>query len=348
MGSISTVDARPLLTKALADVYKERISPLGFLRSFFMNKEFTTRFISIQVQRGSEKVAVDVERGTEGNRNTLSKSTEKIFDPPYYSEYLDATELHLYDILFGSKSIDSGAFAQFVEELSDGMHMLQDKIERAYELQCAQVIETGIVQLEAGINIDFKRKAASLVDGSATPWTDDANNPMDQIKAGCEFLRKTGKAQGTVFNIIMGSSAKAAFDGNQNVIDTANLRRVDNLNIRMPQRNSVGGTTHGEFSAGDYVIRLWTYPEFYENSSGTVTPYINSKKIIILPEAPRFSLSFAAVPQLLTEGQQPRKGAFIISDYKDERRKKHDFVIESAGVAVPVAVDQIYTRQVVA
>jgi hypothetical protein len=348
MANIASSDARALFTKMLVDVYKERTAPTSFLRSFFTVKEEVTKELSIEVQRGTEKIAVDVERGTEGNRNKFSRSTEKIFVPPYYREYFDATELSLYDRLFGSTEIDDGIFTAFLEQVAEKLRLLQDKIERAYEVQCSQVLETGIVTLNAGINIDFKRKAASLIDNSGTPWTTGANDPYADLEEGGNFLRQTGKISGGVINAIMGSSALSAFLNNTIVKDRADVRNFFLDMVRGPQKNSVGAALHGEVSAGSYNFRIWTYPEFYDNSSGVSTPYINAKKVILLPEAPRFVLGFAAVPQLATVNGGVKKGAYIVGDYIDERNHKHIFDIRSAGVAIPVAVDQIYTMQVVA
>lgn len=348
MSNIAVTDARALFTKMLIDVYKERITPMSFLRSFFPVSESSTKELSIEVQRGTERIAVDVERGTEGNRNSFSKSTEKIFVPPYYREYFDATELDLYDRLFGStnESINDGIFTDFINSVADKLRILQDKIERAYELQCSQVLETGIVTLNAGVSINFKRKALSLVDNSSTPWT-GANNPYTQMEVGAVFLRTTGKAVGPVVDVIMGGDAHTAFNANQFVLARGPLTNVNFDALRAPQRTAVGAAFHGEISLGSYRARIWTYPEYYETSNGVMTPYINPKKIIMLPESPRFKLGFAAVPQLLTTGRVVTKGQYVFGNYMDERKAKHDFDIKSAGVAIPVAVDQIWTAQVV-
>lgn len=351
MGQISTSDARGLFTKMLIAVYKERTVPTSFLRSFFKTKESPTLEVSIEVQRGTEKIAVDVQRGTEGNRNQFSRSNEKIFVPPYYREYFDNTSLMLYDRLFGSDGmIDSAIFSAFLQEVADKYQALQEKIERAYELQCSQVLETGVVQLQQEINIDFKRKAGSLVDLSGTPWTNDANNPFTHIEAGCLWLRQNGKAMGAVFNMIAGSEVKTAFDNNAKVTSSANLRRVDHVNISMPQRNSVGATSHGEFAAGDYIIRLWTYPQYYTNAAGSQLPYVNSKKFILLPETPNFDMAFGAVPRLLdgSKAAGVKKGAFVFGDFVDPRHDAHVYDVKSAGVAIPTAIDQIYTAKPIA
>lgn len=348
MGAITTQDAQGQYTKILMDVYREKISPTGFLRSFFPEKEERTKLLSIEVERGTEKIAVDVERGTEGNRNTYSLRTEKIFKPPYYREYVDATELDSYDRLFGSSSIDEGVFTMFLEDISAKVIGLREKIDRSYERQCAQVLETGIVTLERGVNINFKRKSDSLVDLSATPWTNDANNPYTHLETGATFLRQKGKSQGGVFNLICGSEALNAFLNNAIVKARADVRNFFLDLVRAPQRNSTGAALHGEITAGSYNIRLWTYPEFYDAADGTSTPYVNAKKVIMIPEVPRFRLGFAAVPQLPTLGQGVIPGKFLYGDYIDERNHKHIFDVRSAGVAIPIAVDQIWTAQVVA
>lgn len=350
MAAIPSNQARGLFTQMVVDLYRERPVVQSFLRSFFATKEESTRYLSIEVQRGTEKVAVDVLRGTEGNRNMFSRSTEKIFEPPLFREFFDATQLDLYDRLFGSTSIDSGVFGRFMEQVVEKLGLLQDKIERAYELQCAQVFETGIVTVAQGTNIDYKRKATSLVDKTAgNYWATGTINPFTDLENGCNFLRQVGKTQGGTYNAIMGSQALADFYANTIVQNRADIRNFSLDAVRAPQRNAVGAALHGQVSAGSYNVNIWTYPEFYDNSSSVSTPFINPKKVILLPEAPKFTMAFAAVPQLVDEANpMPTKGAFRISDFRDERKSTHEYDIQSAGLAIPTAVDQIYTVQVVA
>lgn len=345
--AIPAGDIRNTFTKMLVAVYKEKTVTTSFLRSFFPAKETMTKEISIEVQRGLEKIAVDVERGTDGNRNTFSKSTEKIFVPPFYWEYLTANDHRLYDVAIGMQN--EAAFGQLTTELADDFFKLRQKIERAYELQCSEIFDTGIVQLAAGTNIDFKRKAASLVDLTASPWTVGTNDPYSDLADGAKFIRQVGKAQGSTYNVIMGATALDAFLNNTIVKDRADIRNYGLDAVRAPQRDSVGGSFHGTVSAGAYNFRIWSYPEYYDNVSNVSTPYIDDKKIIILPEAPNFNLSFGAVPQLIgVGGTTPQNGAFLIQDFIDERATAHEMHIKSAGVAIPVAVDQIYTAEVIA
>jgi len=126
MGVIPASQARALFTQGLVDIYREQVKTTSFLRSFFPTEEFGTKYLSVEVERGFEKVAVDVTRGTEGNRNVFSKSTEKIWEPPLYDEFFDMTQLDLYDRLFTSSgNISDTDFGALIAEASNRTYALQ-------------------------------------------------------------------------------------------------------------------------------------------------------------------------------------------------------------------------------
>lgn len=349
--AITITEARGRFTKMLIDVYQERIRPTGFLRSFFPTVTSPTKHVSIEVERGFEKIAVDVVRGTEGNRNRFSRSTEKIFEPPLYREYFDATELDLYDRVLGSQGdANERLFVALMNSVADRLGQLQDKEERAIELQCAQVLETGIVTLKHAITVDFKRKAASLVDPGAGNYFADNIDPFAQFEAGCNFLRQVGKSGDGTFNAILGSTALADLLANTKFTARQNLFNMALDAVVGPARNNVGATFHGTITAGSYKVQLWAYPQFYDHATtGVSTPYIDAKKVTMIPSNPRFKTAFGAVPQLIGQpGQMPTQGAFVYGEFMDERNAKHDFDVQTAPLAIPIAVDQIYTFRGVA
>lgn len=353
MGAIPTTEARSLYTNALVAVLKERNKPKSFLRSFFKVEEKGTKYLSIEVQRGTERLASDVLRGTEGNRNTFSRSTQKIFEPPYFREFFDATSLDIYDRMFTANGVVTEEMvADYVSQLAEKLSMLQDKIERAYEKQAADVFETGIITLVTGNEqIDYKRKAGSLVDkGAGNYWTTGSVDVFADLKNAGKFLRETGKSDGMVLNAICGDEALAALMSNTTFLDRQNLFNMSLDAIAPPIRNSSGGTAHGRLSAGTFIVNIWSYNDIYETSNGTKTPYLNPKNVIVLPNTDTaFVHGFAAVPQLLDGGgAQNVKGAYKFGEFVDKRKKTHEYDVESAGLMIPVSVDQIYTLKVVA
>jgi hypothetical protein len=344
---IAFQQARGVYTEALIAVFRESVPVMSFLRSFFPASFYKTKIVSIEVQRGTETIAVDVIRGTNGNRNKVTRSTLKEFLPPYFDEYFNINELDAYDRALGSE--DPRAMANLSAESASKLIELRNKIERAIELMCAQIFEFGVISLVSGDSIDFKRKAASLVANNAgNTWATGTVSPYDTLEAGAKFLRETGKVMGSNFNVILGGEALNDFLKNDIVLQRNDIVRLPLDQIQSPVKNAVGSSYHGRVSAGSYTFDLWTYPEVYEDESGVNHYYWNEKKICILPEITGFKMAYALVPQLLTGGQTPQVGEYLIQDFIDERQTAHEQHIKSAPIPVPVKVDQMYTVQVVA
>lgn len=353
--NISTTDAIGLYTKKVVEVYQERPKVNSFLRSFFPTGPgdvTDTLEVSILVERGSEKIAVDVLRGTDGNRNTFTRSTEKIFIPPYYREYFDQTHLQMYERLFALTEISANAFGRLLNDTADHMMSLQNKIERSIELMIAQIFEDGIVQLKDAQNIDYKRKAGSKVNvsGSGGYWTVGATDVFAQLQAGAAWLRQNGKVASQRFNAIMGSQAITALMANTTFLNRQNIFNMKLDTVNPPQRDAAGGVYHGTLTAGPYLIDVWTYPEYYEDpaNNNVLTEYIDPKIVIMIPNGARYKTVFAAVPQLIGPGGTIQTGQYIFSKYEDEKKKTREFHIESAPLPIPVQIDTIYTMQVVA
>lgn len=347
--SISTNQALPLLTNRIAKLYREQTEVKGFLRSFFPTNTNTTRYVSIEVERENEKIAVDVVRGSDGNRNTMSRSTQKTFEPNYYHEYFDMAELDVYNRAVGSEVISASVFAELAEKAGKRVMKLQNKIDRAGELQCAQALQSGIVTSVVGTNIDYKRKSASMVDlGANNYWADSGVDPKSSILTGCEFLRATGKAQGAAFNMIMGSKALADLLNNPKIQASADNRRYMLDSIMAPQREAVGSVYHGTLSVGSWIVHLWTYPEYYTDAAGVQKQYVEPENAILLPEKPNFSLEYAAVPQLVGQASQLQEGKYLLQRFTDARAATDEWDMKSAFLAIPTAIDQIYTIQAVA
>lgn len=355
--AISAADIRGLFTKTLVDVYQERIKPTDFLQSFFPLDIVPTKTFSIEVERTGEKVAIDTVRGTEGNRNTFSRSTEKIYEPPFFREYLDYTELDLYDRVLGSQgNANAPLFLALANQGADRLGMIIDKIKRAKEIQCAQVLRSGIVTMRYGVtgSIDYKRKATSIVDVGADYFATNSD-PFAVFEKGGNFLRQIGRQGDGTYNAILGTDAlrdllaNTKFTTRQNLFNMA----LDAVVAPAGTRNGAGATFHGTITCGTYKVQLWAYPQFYDLDNGdgtfTSTPYWDPKYVVMVPSKPRFKMVHCAVPMLIGQpGQLPQQGEYVLQEFLDERLAKHILDTQSAPVAVPTAVDTIYTFKAVA
>lgn len=350
MGNMNASQARRLYKQQTVAFFSDRRPVQSFFRSFFKQVETASRFISVEVEREGETVAVDVLRSTGGNRNTWDRKTQKVYDPAAYDEYFDATELDCYDDLFGTEDgvVSSVAFGKFLEQANSKMEGLFNKIDRAYEIQSMQALVNGIVVLKNGDNIDYKRKAASIVAyNAAWNWALTTIDPNDKIKEGCDFINDTGKVTSNVFNIIMSGDVYNAYINNVKV-QARSLQVQWGMDMIVPAtKDAAGKIYHGQITVDNYILRIWTANGSYKDPlTGVQTRYMPAKKILILPEDTNNTLTYGLVPQLATNGQVVKKGKFITYDYADERNATHEMGVKSCGLAVPVAIDQAYTVQV--
>lgn len=357
--AIQTQQARAIFTQVYLDKFKEMIPAPSFLRSFFATKTFDTRYVGIEVIRGTERIAVDVQRGASGNRNTFSKQSERIYQPPMYNENFDATELDRYDRVFGeAPDMAPKTIGYLASDVAEKLAMLKAKIERAEEYQCMQVLNTGVVTLTNGDNIDFKRKSGSLVDlsGAGGYWSTTTTDIDAQLTAGGAFLRQYGKTAIAELNLITSSAGLGLlkktdwWKNNAGYFTQATL-----LDIHAPQKNSTGAVLHGRITAGGFVFNLWTYDEVYEDSTGTITRYLPANKAIVVPAmGSRFEMVYAGIPAIIADTTkaeysqyiQQLAAAYYVNNYIDPIRKTHTFEVLSAPLAVPVSIDQIYTMKI--
>lgn len=356
MASITIQEAQGQFTKAVMAVYKERVPAPSFLRSFFPSAPPTAaKLVSVFVQRGTEKVAVDVSRGSQGNRNQWSRSTEKMFEPLYYRENFDLTSLQFYDRYWGSAkdgSISDAVLGTLINSVVENQQELVDKIERSIEVMCAQILKTGKIVSFAGgtgIEVDFKRKAESIVDHGVY-WGTNTTDPFEHLELGGIFLRQYGKMKGNVINAICGREAINALKKNTIFQDRQKMFSTNWDNVMTVQKNATGAAYHGWIEAGTFIVNLWSYPEYYQDpdNNNAMTPYVDEKYVVLLPNDANFKTAFGAPPQVLEPGQAPKVGQFIFSDYVSTDKRSHTYDVESCPLPVPVAIDQIYTLKAVA
>ena len=251
---ISLSEVRGLFSKALVAVFSSKMRTTNFLRSFFKENENDSLNVSIQVRQGTTKISVDVLRGTDGNMNASSISSEKIIQPPYYEEKIAANELDFYDKVFGTEAPSPATVARYAKNLSNDMLMLKDKIDRSIELQCSQVLVDGVVKLKKATNIDFKRKAGSIQASALNDWLVGTNDPSVDFIKGAKFIRENANSSAATFDVIMDGDAFEAMINNETFQKKCDLKDVDLNKINMPQatKEATGSFLHGTVSAGSF------------------------------------------------------------------------------------------------
>ncbi|QCW21731.1 putative major capsid protein [Flavobacterium phage FCOV-S2] len=359
--AISLLQHSEKLTKKVVGTFDEMIPVRAGFSEFFPRETTPSLEIDVEVQRDNDLIAVDVQRFTEGNPGKITRLTEHKYIPPYFKQeyYFNLDAVYMNTIAQGVMN-NPNINRQLGQNALKNMNKERLKIERAIRKQQAQVLQTGIVTMVNGDNINYRRKAGSIVDidVAGVYWSDAANaTPLKDIQEGLRFLRDEGNSASSVVNLIMRSEGLNALTATAQFLKEADVRRIDRVTLSMPQFSEVSGMAyHGQIGAGDFDVNLWTYNEKYTDASGNTQFYLDANKAILLPGDFQGKTVFGGLPSLsdLSIGGQMAtvptvvEAEYLLRPFANERTMQSGLELTSAPLVIPFTIDKIYTMKVLA
>ncbi len=357
--AISILEHSNALTKKIVGKFEEMIPVRTGFAGWFPEETTPTLEVDVEVQRGSDLIAVDVVRFTEGNKNKSSRMSEHKYIPPYFKEDYDfqRDQVYMNTIALGVGMENAQVNAAIAKNAVKQVAKNRDKIIRAVRKQQADVLQTGIVTLKNGDNIDYKRKASSMV-VVTIPWSTSATaKPLDDIRAGMTFLRNQGNSSGASVNVIMRGDAFAAMMETSQIKDQAKnvVEQVQRISIGMPQFDEASGfSLQGKVAAGDFTVYIWTYNEKYTDTDGTEKYYLSNANVVMLPDDFMGKTIYGGLPTMNTnviggvEVDMPAivEANFLLRAYSDKKTMSSTLELTSAPLVVPFTIDKVYTMQV--
>ena len=297
-------------------LFVQRRSPNGFLSRLFVIRPggvFNGKKVAIDIQRFGEQVALVVKQGTGPRLNDLDIFTTKEFEPPSYGE---AVPFDVNDLLDRMAGVDpyTAAYedyaAQLIAYMINGFSLIDDKIKRGIELQAAQILQTGKLQLtdETGAvlyELDFSPKVSHFPTVSVS-WS-GGGDKLGDLEALAKVIRQDGKVNPN--RLIMGETALKYFINDATVKEQLDNRKVDIGEIA-PEFADSGATFYGFVWIGNYRFEIWSYPDTYEDpQTGLPVLYIEPDKVVMLSDRTRLDKASARVP--LPLGPDPRVAQFL-------------------------------------
>lgn len=359
--SISIINHSKTIVSKIVGKFEEMIPVRSGFSGWFPEETTPTLEVDVEVQRDNDLIAVDVVRFTEGNKNKYTRATEHKYVPPFFKEDYDfqRDQVYMNTVAMGVTG-NPNINRVIAQNALKAVEKNRAKIERAIRKQQADVLQTGIVTVANGDNVDYRRKAASMVnvDTAGDYWSVAATaTPIDDLAAGMRFLRDVGNSNGSVVNVVMRTAAFNAFLNTTQVKTQADIRRIDRVNIAMPQFSEASGfALQGQIAAGDFVVNLWTYNEKYTDANGVTQYYLAESNVIMLPDDFMGKTVFGGLPVLneTTVGGQTVKvpgvveANYLIRAYSDEKTISSTIELTSAPLVIPFTIDKIYTMKVLA
>lgn len=279
------VIAKMLTVKAKPD--------MGF-RQFFKDVETDSYGIEYDVRRKNRRVSIDISLYEKGKVVRMDKVTQKNAVPANYDEKFDYSALEAFEnVRSENGGVAPKPYNQLLSQTAEGVAGIDEAFDRAEELACASIMLLGTFPIKKGTTIDFRRKADSLLAYDAgRDFSVDTVNPESVFVLGAEFLIKEAKANpGEAFDVILGSEAHIAFKNNPIVQKQADLKDMNymNLTTKAPMKDL---TPHGEYTAGAYRFRIWTYTGYYDDADGNTQTYMDPKAMIMLPSVVDFNFVY--------------------------------------------------------
>lgn len=329
--------------------FVENQEVLSGLNTFFPRQTVRTKAVTLNVIRNGKPIAIDVQRCVDASRREFSKSTQKIFVPPSYKEKFDFTACEAFDRVSAGQDLSQGDAANLLDESTTKLQDLRNAQERAILKQEADILQFGFATFKNHDSIDFRRKAASMVTktGAAT-WNQSTADPKADLQVGCNFLRSIGGSTGGVVNAIMGENALSNLIAHPKIIANADIKNINRDQISMPMMEASGLVFHGQMSAGDFIVNLWTYNDEYEETNGVFVRYIATDNVVLLPTDFRAKVVFAAQNGAYRRADgspyiQVTEGEYLVTDYVDAEKTTWEIELKSAPLAIPITVDKMYT-----
>lgn len=360
--AISIIEHNAAMTSKIVGAFDEQITVAAGFSQWFPRETTPTYYIDIHTRRGTRKIAPDVVRFTEGIPTKLSNVTHDKFLPPYYEleYYFNRDEVYMNALSFGTMT-NPGTNRMIARNAFENLLEQRLMIERSIRRQMAGVLQTGIITLVNGDNINFRRRAESMVDiatDGGVYWNNSTTaTPLADIATGAAFLRNIGTASGNELNLIARSNVIANLMATTQVKDAADLRWIERVNIGFPQfTESTGFTFNGQIAAGDFRVNLWSYDEFYEDENEVTQYYMDEGNVVLLPanfEGKTVFGGLYGMKDATVEGVDTRIPAIMEKEYSirgfsDEKTMSSGLIQSSAPIVLPITVDRIYTMKVLA
>jgi hypothetical protein len=347
------------LTAKIVGKFEEDIPVRSGFSAWFPEETTPTFEVDVEVQRDNDLIASDVIRFTEGNKNKFSRVSEHKYIPPYFKEDYDfqRDQVYMNTVAMGVGMDNVQVNSVIAKNAVKAIRKNRDKIVRAIRKQQADVLQTGIVSLTNGDNINYNRKASSMVVAPVL-WSNVATaKPIDDLRNGMSFLRNVGNSSGSAVNVVMRGDAFAAMIATDQITKQGPnvIEQIQRINVGMPQfTEATGFALHGRIAAGDFVVNLWTYNEKYTDANGVTQFYLANNKVIVLPDDFQGKTIFGGLPTLNTSSvggvsvDVPGivETDYLIRAYSDQKTISSTIELTSAPLVVPFTIDKIYTLQV--
>lgn len=293
-------------TASVLTPYIENASPTQFLTSFFsipaaggIHNQDEVEYDS-QVEDDFAAVPVD-NSGSDYNLNDFSGFNREKVEPPVYKEGIEIPVSKLAKLQPGQSIYDNVDFQMNGADLvGQSISKLQNKIRRAQEIQAAQILTTGQLDILAASGVSKYTLDFGLPDGNffnaTTAWSTTASaDPKADIKAACALVPN---ATDCIMDSASFDAAIKVTSFKDNFIYPQAGTGLGFIRPGSPQ-SPFGTMFMGQLIVGGQKLNMWIYDEgvkLYPTATSKTAFLV--KKCIVLNNSRR-DATFGSIPSFV-------------------------------------------------
>jgi hypothetical protein len=288
-GGINIYEPRTMLP-----AFKKRMPVTTFLRDRYFPgaRVFPTKHVDMDYYKGGQEVAPFVVDGA----GPVNIKRDGFKTQSYTAPFINIGrpyDVNLLETRLPGEELYSGLTPEerAARLIQEDYQELDDRITRREELMVAQCLQTGTVTLTGYIDdsatvvrtdtLDFDFENDITLTGSDR-WGQSGSNKYGVLEENVELVRKAGY---NPTDIVLGANAKKLLLSDDNFISRYFDRRNVNFGLLNPQLQIDNGNGYAYLgNLTELGVDLWVYLAWYKDVDGTVKPYINDNRVLILPQ----------------------------------------------------------------
>lgn len=232
----------------------------------------------------------------------------------------------------GQMSAADRADLVLAAELENHVQMIRNRL----EWMAVQALLTGGVTISGDgyqtKNLSFGRTAGhTLALAGAALWSAGTSTPRSDLQDWATLIAKNSGGVGRA--VIMEPDAWSAFRNHADIKDVINFRRTsDTMAVHAGAMIERGLVWRGEVDGFD----IYVYQDWYDDASGTPTPFLASGSVLMVAEAIEGVQAFGAI-------QDPAAGFMAVPYFPkvwyEDDPGKNILMTQSAPLVVPLRPD---------
>lgn len=342
----------------LAGAIENESPAVGFFSQLF---KFSEEFL-----HGTEEFLLDRVSGVTGVATYVKRDGEFVkvpskgyktndYKPGYIKEEMTLTSRDLRDRDAGVPNLlgKQNPADKLPMKVGKQFAQLENRVQRALELQASQGLTTGKVQMQ-GYNdknevvviyeVDFDLPAENKITPAILWSAATTAKPINDLEGAVQVINNHAATPGTNIGIFMSVDSFQTFKETTQVKESYNNRRFEYGKITPKMVNALGATYKGNVEG---VGEIWTYSRQYKDAANADKNFMPDKTVLVVDLDSVFEEHYGVIENM-DASSVGFKAKRLPMSYKQDKGQGIDNTLECAPLMAPLQLEGVVVLTVLA